>query len=380
MDSPITKSTAARRTVARSTNENPLCDLPEAKRIVIVDDHPLFRKGLEEMIHSDGSFAVCGDAGNAAEAMDVIRKLTPEGTNWVVTTIAGFAGASGALDGTNDEARFWSPTGVAVDGQGHIFVADTANFTVREIVSEGTNWVVSTIAGRALNFGFADGTNNRAQFWYPYGVAIGGSGRLYVADFGNNAIRQVDSVGTNWAVSTIAGSSGVMGTNDGPGSLATFNSPNSLCVDQTGSTLFVTDQFNDTIRQLTLDGTNWMVSTVAGLALQRGSSDGLGTNAQFRLPWGIAINPAAALYVADYGNHTIRKGLFIPSLGINFSNQSAILSWSILAASYGPEVCTSLGLNPTWVPVTNSPDTNGAILVLTNEPGPAAAFYRLHKK
>lgn len=63
---------------ARSTNKNPKCDLPEAKRIVIVDDHPLFRKGLEEMIHSEGSFAVCGEAGNAAEAMEVIRKLDPE--------------------------------------------------------------------------------------------------------------------------------------------------------------------------------------------------------------------------------------------------------------------------------------------------------------
>jgi DNA-binding NarL/FixJ family response regulator len=62
----------------RSTNQNPQCDLPEAKRIVIVDDHPLFRKGLEEMIHSDGTFAVCGEAGNASEAMDVIRKLNPD--------------------------------------------------------------------------------------------------------------------------------------------------------------------------------------------------------------------------------------------------------------------------------------------------------------
>ena len=63
---------------ARSTNQNPKCDLPEAKRIVIVDDHPLFRKGLEELIQSDDSFAVCGEAGNAAEAMEVIRKLNPE--------------------------------------------------------------------------------------------------------------------------------------------------------------------------------------------------------------------------------------------------------------------------------------------------------------
>ena len=63
---------------ARSTNKNPKCDAPDAKRIVIVDDHPLFRKGLEDLIHSEGSFAVCGEAGNAAEAMEIIRKLNPD--------------------------------------------------------------------------------------------------------------------------------------------------------------------------------------------------------------------------------------------------------------------------------------------------------------
>src|SRR5438034_10672584 len=65
-------------THVRSVNQNPRCDLPEAKRLLIVDDHPLFRKGLEELIHSDAHFAVCGEAGNAPEAMDVIRKLKPD--------------------------------------------------------------------------------------------------------------------------------------------------------------------------------------------------------------------------------------------------------------------------------------------------------------
>jgi DNA-binding NarL/FixJ family response regulator len=69
----------ARKNVVRSTNENPKCDAPQAKRIVIVDDHPLFRKGLAELIHSERNhFAVCGEAGNAAEAMEVIRQLNPE--------------------------------------------------------------------------------------------------------------------------------------------------------------------------------------------------------------------------------------------------------------------------------------------------------------
>lgn len=78
VDHPASKSAVARAHPARSTNKNPQSDPPEPKRIVIVDDHPLFRKGLKELIHSDGAFAVCGEAGNASEAMDAIRKLDPD--------------------------------------------------------------------------------------------------------------------------------------------------------------------------------------------------------------------------------------------------------------------------------------------------------------
>ena len=78
MDTPSPKRAPARRTVLRSTDKTPQSEPPDAKRIVIVDDHPLFRKGLQEMIHSDGTFAVCGEAGNAAEAMDGVRKLHPD--------------------------------------------------------------------------------------------------------------------------------------------------------------------------------------------------------------------------------------------------------------------------------------------------------------
>src|SRR5437763_129551 len=78
---PTTAEPATAQTnLVRSTNKNPRSDRPEAKRIVIVDDHPLFRKGLQEMIDSDGTFAVCGEAGNASEAMEVIRKLRPDMT------------------------------------------------------------------------------------------------------------------------------------------------------------------------------------------------------------------------------------------------------------------------------------------------------------
>src|SRR4029077_17205612 len=89
-------------TRAKSTNENPKCEEPEAKRIVIVDDHPLFRKGLEQLIHSDGTFAVCGEANNAAEAMDVISKLTPD----LASVDLSLPGANGIMLIKNIRAEF----------------------------------------------------------------------------------------------------------------------------------------------------------------------------------------------------------------------------------------------------------------------------------
>ncbi len=308
-----------------------------------------------------------------------IRKLTPMGTNWVVTTIAGLAAVHGNADGTNSDARFWSPTGIAVDNQDNVYVVDTANFTVRKVAPIGTNWVVSTIAGLPLNFGFADGTNGQAQFDFPYGITVDEAGRLFVADWGNSAIRQIFPVGTNWVVNTIAGFSDVMGSADGPGLGASFNLPNSICADQAGA-LYVTDQSNDTIRQLISTGSEWTVSTLAGRALQRGASDGVGTNALFSLPWGIAVDGAGAIYVADYGNQTIRKGVFVPALQISLSSQSVVLSWPSVTVGYVPESSASLGANATWSALTSAPASNGPNFIVTDERGTAPAFYRLRKR
>jgi hypothetical protein len=249
---------------------------------------------------------------------------------------------------------------------------------VREIVASGTNWVVSTIAGQALNFGFTDGTNGDAQFNYPYGITVDGTGRPYVADFGNNAIRGIDAYGSNWVVSTIAGNSSAIGNVDGPGRLATFNEPNSICVDHFGA-LYVTDQSNDTIRKLTGSGTNWATSTIGGLALQAGAADGLGNVARFRHPWGIAAGPEGEVYVADYGNHTIRKGVFIPSLRIMLSLQRIFLLWPSTAFDYVPERSFILNPGAVWSPLTNAPATNGPNLVIADQIINGPVFYRLRK-
>jgi hypothetical protein len=306
-----------------------------------------------------------------------IRKVSPNGTNWIVTTIAGLALTHGSEDGTNTEARFWSPTGVAVDGNGTVFVADTANFTVRQVAPEGTNWVVKTIAGLSLEYGFVDGTNNDAQFDYPYGITLGGTNRVFVSDWGNHAIREVRQVGTEWVVTTIAGT-GDIGSGDAAGLLASFNFPNGICADAAGN-VFVSDQSNDTIRQLSPTTDTWVVTTIAGKALQAGTADGLKSDVRFRHPWGVAVNGAGEIFVTDYGNQTIRKGVFRPALRMSMAVGRLVLSWPASAAMFTLETSSSAAASAEWLTVTNAPVTNGASLLLAVEPAATPAFYRLRR-
>jgi hypothetical protein len=225
---------------------------------------------------------------------DAIRKITPAG---VVTTVAGQAGVSGSADGTGSAARFNSPTGIAVDGSGNLFVADTNNHTIRKITSAG---VVTTVAGQAGASGGADGSGTAAQFNYPSDVAVDGSGNLYVADTNNFTIREITAAGV---VSTLAGSPGTAGSADGTGGAARFSSPEGVAVDGSGN-LYVADTDNHTIRKITSAG---VVSTVAGLAGTSGSADGAGTNARFQYPADLALDGTGNIYVADTDNHTLRK-------------------------------------------------------------------------
>jgi hypothetical protein len=140
-----------------------------------------------------------------------IRKVTPAG---VVTTLAGLAGSDGSTDGTSSAAQFTNPNGVAVDGNGNVYVADTANHTIRKITPTG---VVTTLAGLAGDTGSADGTGSTARFTNPTGIAVDASGNVYVADTENHAVRKVTAAGV---VTTLAGTAGSSGSADGTGSAA----------------------------------------------------------------------------------------------------------------------------------------------------------------
>jgi secreted PhoX family phosphatase len=142
-----------------------------------------------------------------------------QSSNVIVTTLAG-SGTSGYADGNGTSASFSFPSGVAVDGSGNVYVADSGNNRIRKITPSG---IVTTLAGSGTS-GYADGNGTSASFNSPSGVAVDGSGNVYVADWGNNRIRKITPSGI---VTTLAGS-GSFGSTDGPGNSARFHYPSSL--------------------------------------------------------------------------------------------------------------------------------------------------------
>ena len=230
----------------------------------------------------------------ADTANNTIRKITTTG---VVTTLAGTAGLSGGADGTGAAARFIRPSGVAVDGAGNVLVADQYNYTIRKITPAG---VVSTLAGTAGLSGSADGTGAAASFSGPIGVAADAAGNVFVADTLNNTIRKITPTGV---VTTLVGTAGSYGSADGTGTAARFDEPSGVAVDGAGN-VFVADAANNTIRKITPAG---VTTTLAGIAGSHGSAGGTGIAASFYAPSGVAVDGAGNVLVADAGNQTIRE-------------------------------------------------------------------------
>ncbi|WP_445713509.1 T9SS type A sorting domain-containing protein [Flavobacterium sp.] len=208
-----------------------------------------------------------------------------------VTTYAG-SGSYGLVNGQANIASFNSPTDLAVDSNGNVFVLDNGNHCVRKITPSGD---VSTFAGSAP--GNQDGQGVNAKFNTPLGMAIDNFDNLYIADTGNNKIRKIDPSGN---VSSIAGYT-TSGNQDGNGFFARFNSPRDLVVDVNGN-IYVADTSNHRIRKISPNGD---VTTFAGSI--QGSQDGVGTVAKFYNPVGIAIDSNGDLFVTDYLSHRIRK-------------------------------------------------------------------------
>ncbi len=245
-----------------------------------------------------GPFGVATDTAGNIYVADfyscIIRKITPAG---VVSTLAGQADSCDEVDGTGSAARFNRPMFIVADTSGNLYVTDVSGNTIRKITPAG---VVTTLAGSAGQSGSTDGNGTAARFSGPRGIALDASSNIYVVDDRNYTIRKIDALGN---VTTLAGAVGQSGSTDGTGGAARFNRPEGVATDAMGN-VYVADYANSTIRKITPAG---VVTTLAGAAGQRGSTDGTGTDARFGIPAGIAVDADGNVYATDILNHTIRK-------------------------------------------------------------------------
>lgn len=277
---------------------------------------------------------VTGNIYIADPGYDLIRKITPTGN---VTTFAG-SGNSGSTDATGIAASFNDPRGIAIDNFGNIYVADSNNHIIRKITPAG---VVTTFAGSG-NLGSADGLGTAASFRNPYGLVVDSSNNIYVADTRNNKIRKITPLGI---VTTLAGS-GNLGSTDATGTAASFVNPSGITIDDSGN-LYIADTGNHKIRKITPAG---MVTTIAGSGTI-GNTDATSTAASFNYPDGIAIDSNGNIYIADSGNHKIRK---ITSEGIVITFAGSGVSGSIDATGAASNFFTPSGITI---------DSNGKIYV-----------------
>ena len=249
-------------------------------------------------VDSSGNLFIA-DTGNHA-----IRRVDTTGT---ITTVAGTGVRGNSGDGGPAvEALLNTPRGIAVDGAGNLFIADTRTYTVRRVDTAG---IITTIAGTGeAGYSGDGGPAVSAQLSAPYRVAVDVAGNLLIADTWNHRVRRVDTTGT---ITTVAGIGGIGINNEGaysgdggPAVEALLNIPIGIAVDGAGN-LYIADNGNGRIRRVDTAG---IITTIAGIGENSHSGDGgPAVEALLNLPRGIAVDGTGNLYIADTGNHRIRR-------------------------------------------------------------------------
>lgn len=233
------------------------------------------------------------DTGNSR-----IRRVD---TNGIITTVAGTNAAGFAGDGGfANLAKLNGPYGVALDAGGNYFIADAGNSRIRKV---DTNGIITTVAGNGTaGYGGDGAAATNAPINAPHGVAVDGVGNLFIADTSNNRIRMVD---TNGNITTLAGTNSAGGTGDGgPATNAMLNSPQGVAVDGAGN-IFIADCNNRRIRRINATG---IITTFAGTNVSGFSGDGgPATNARLTLPAGVAVDSYGYVFIADSVNNRIRQ-------------------------------------------------------------------------
>jgi sugar lactone lactonase YvrE len=330
-------------------------------------------KGAAAQFYEPEELALDGQ-GNifvVEHANNTVRKIAPNGTNWVITTVAGCATCDpGTNDGPGLEARFDGPFGLTLS-QGNIFVADTGNKNIRKLTETAGGWEVSTFAGNIKIPGVVDGSGTAATFSAPLGLAADSAGNIYVGD--SILIRKITPDGT---VSTLAGKF-ALGSADGPGSEATFSGARGLAVDKQGN-IYVADQPDQLVRKLSPNGASWTVTTVAGSPGIAGTADGVGADARFNQPTGVAVDAEGNLYVADSSGARVTKGVSpnkpaevrFDTSAAGFSLSNGKVTLTLTSSASGSIILEESQNLQTWSPVlTNAVTASPVVLTVHSIPG-----------
>jgi sugar lactone lactonase YvrE len=220
----------------------------------------------------------------------------------VIITVAGNGEISyGGDGGLATKARLLYPSGVTVDAEGNLFIADWGNNRIRKVDKNGISITAAGIGGFWGGYSGDGGPAVQAELDRPEGVALDTLGNLYIAEYENNSIRKVDP---NGIITTVAGGVWGFGGDGGPATGARLNGPSGVAVDTFGN-LYIADQWNQRIRKVDKDG---IITTAAGNGREGYSGDGgPATQAQLHHPLGVAVDTLGNLYIAEEGGHRVRK-------------------------------------------------------------------------